>query len=299
MATASMKRKPATQRSPKKVQEDLHAAAQEPEVEAKAGEDDQYFSRAVAKAFHILDLLHLWGRPVTLNEMAQHAGLTKSSCFRLLHTLERLHFVAQQEDGRYIIAERNWVNSATQVAQALLRGPQEVARQLNEEFRETVSIGVLFTNHIEVVQTFESSRVLRMTNTVGRILPPHASSMGKAIAAFQAEAKCKQLLVSYGLQRITEHTIVDELMLRQEFEKVRSRGYAHEAEESTKDGACFGAPIMLEGGTSQRNAVAAISISMPKSRVPEGADKDHMIQRLQSAAETIGSHLSVAILKRD
>jgi IclR family acetate operon transcriptional repressor len=259
-------------------------------------EESQYFSRAVAKAFHILDLLHLWARPVTLNEVALHAGLTKSSCFRLLHTLERLHFVAQQPDGRYVVAEKHWANSSTQVTEALLRGPQEFARELSEEFRETVSIGVLFANHIEVVQTFESSRVLRMTNTVGRILPPHASSMGKAIAAFQTDSVCKQLLVSYGLQRITKCTITDELQLRQEFEKVRAQGYSCEFEESTQDGCCFGAPIVLETGAKERHVVAAISISMPKSRVPEGGDRERMIQKLCGAAESIGRHLSAGVL---
>jgi DNA-binding IclR family transcriptional regulator len=198
-----------------------------------------------------------------------------------------------------VVAKRNWMSSSAQVAQAILQGPQDVARALNEEFRETVSISVLYTNHIEVVQTFESSRVLRMANTVGRILPPHASSMGKAITAFQTEAMCKQLLVSYGLQPITKYSITDEVVLRQELEKVRAQGYAYEGEESTPDGCCFGAPIMLDTGAGERHAVAAVSISMPKSRVPEGSEREHVVKRLREVADTIGKHLIVAMLERN
>ena len=44
-----------------------------------------------------------------------------------------------------------------------------------------------FENRIEVVATVESPHLIRMGNTVGRILPPHASSLGKAVTAFQRE----------------------------------------------------------------------------------------------------------------
>ena len=263
-----------------------------------AVEDDQYFSRAVGKAFYILNVLNQSEAPVALNEMAARTGLTKSSCFRLLHTLERLRHISQGADGRYCTVEKNRVSASTLVANALLRGPQHVARALNEEFGESVSIAVLFTNHIEVVQSYESSRVLRMSNTVGRILPPHASSLGKAITAFQPDPVCRKLLVSYGLQRYTAHTITDEAVLREEFEKIRKQGYAYEGEESTWDGCCFGAPIFDGDPGGNGPAVAAISISMPKSRVPFEEAQPHMVELLLLSARTLSQSLGAALLER-
>ncbi len=255
-------------------------------------DEDQYFSRAVGKAFFILRILNQSEAPAALSEMASRAGLTKTSCFRLLHTLERLGYVAQSADGRYSAAEKHWGSSSTQVANALLRGPQNVARALSEESGESVSIAVLFTNHIEVVQSFESSRVLRMANTVGRILPPHASSLGKAIAAFQPEAVCRKLLVSYGLQRYTDYTITDESALREEFEKIRKQGYAFEREESTWDGCCYGTPVFVDGGKRQGPVVAAISLSMPKSRVPVTAPENaRTVEMLRAAAGQVSEYL--------
>ena len=266
---------------------------------AETEPESPYFSRAVSKALFILNDLNLSESALTLNEIATHASLTKSSCFRLLHTLEHLHYIVQSQDGRYAVPDQKWVSSSTQIVNAILRGPEKTARALNEEFRETVSIAVLFTNHIEVVQTFDSSRVLRMANTVGRILPPHASSLGKAITAFQPEAICKKLLVSYGMQRVTEHTIVDEVLLRHEFERIRKDGFAFEAEESTPDGCCFGAPIFVSsGGKYVGSPVAAISISMPKSRVPSGIDRTHMVSRLLEGATTLSRYLHTALLRQ-
>jgi DNA-binding IclR family transcriptional regulator len=292
MNMASKKRKTPKQTAPPKMKEKTQNSGVH-----GTPDDDQYFSRGVAKAFQILNFMHLRDKPITLNDMSAQVELTKSSCYRLLHTLQTLNLVTQRPDGHYVLERRSWGNSSTQVAEALLRESQSAARGLNEEFRETVSIAVLFTNHIEVIQTFESSKILRMANTVGRILPPHASSLGKAITAFQAEVTSRQLLVSYGLQPITCYSITDEVLLRQELDRVRAQGYAYEGEESTPDGCCFGAPIMLGAG-ADRYAAAAISISMPKSRVPEGSDREHMVQRLLEAAAVIGKDLTAAVHQR-
>lgn len=257
-------------------------------------DDDQYFSRAVGKAFLLLNNLNGAKAPVALSEITSSIGLSKSSSFRLLHTLERLKYIQQAADGRYTIAASSWVTPSMQVANMLEHSSLAPATALHEEFQETVSIAVLYTNHIEVVRVLESSFVVRMANTVGRILPPHASSMGKAIAAFQAEDVRKKLLVSYGLARFTSTTITDESSLLKEFDRIRKDNYAHEAEESTPDGCCFGAPIFLDGPY----AVAAISISMPKSRVPQGEKREHMLNKLREAAQAISAELLIAVDER-
>ena len=272
---------------PVKSVDGLSVVAAEAEIEV----DDPYFSRAVGKSFLMLNLLSLADQPLTLNQMILQAELTKSSCFRLLHTLERLEIVARTIDGRYLLKEKSVGASAARIASALLQVDQRYLRSLNEEFGETVSVAVLFTNHIEVVQTLESARVIRMANTVGRILAPHASSLGKAITAFQPEEVSRKLLVSYGLQRFTGNTITDEKLLREEFERIRERGYASESEESTLDGYCFGVPLYLQSGKSPGVAVAALSISMPKSRLPDGDARSYMVQRLLATARKISAEL--------
>jgi len=272
---------------PVKRGQDLSAVDAEAEIEG----EDPYFSRAVGKSFLMLNLLSLADEPLTLNQMTSQAELTKSSCFRLLHTLERLHLVARTVDGRYLLKEKSAGASAARITSALLQVEQQHLRSLNEEFGETVSVAVLFTNHIEVVQTLESPRVLRMANTVGRILAPHASSLGKAITAFQPEEISRKLLVSYGLQRFTANTITDERLLREEFERIREQGYASEAEESTPDGYCFGAPLFFQSGKAPGVAVAALSLSMPKSRLPEGEARSYMVQRLLTTASQVSAEL--------
>jgi IclR family acetate operon transcriptional repressor len=159
-------------------------------------------------------------------------------------------------------------------------------RELVREFRESVGLAVLFDNHIEVVYVIESPEVVRMGNTVGRIIPPHASALGKCIAAFQSEERQEQLLRSYGLVRFTPNTIVDERQLHEEFTRIVSQGYAVDAEESTLHGYCFAAPIRAPHG----EVIGAISISPPVVRLAQH-DRQAMIKRVVAAAATISETL--------
>ncbi len=178
-------------------------------------------------------------------------GLTKASAFRLLYTLESLQYLSKSPDGRYSTPPH-----------AMLRNGSESLEELAREFNETVSIAALFENHIEVLAVFESSQLIRMGNTPGRILPPNASSLGKAVSAFQPPEVTERLVRSYGIQGYTSQTITDEIALRDEFARVREQGFAEDMEESALGGRCFAAPILGAHG----HAIGAVSLSMPMIR---------------------------------
>lgn len=201
----------------------------------------------MGKAFEALDVLG--EGPIGLAGLSARLGVAKPSAFRLLHTLEALGRVAKDTEGRFT---RN----------RHLRIPREILRALADEFRETVSMAALVDNHSEVIAVVDSPHLMRMGNTVGRIVPPHASSLGKAITAFQTAPMRELLVRAYGLPGITEHTITGEIEVRREFEKIRRLGFAEDREESALGGICFAAPIL-----NGEHAVAAISMSMPKERV--------------------------------
>jgi IclR family acetate operon transcriptional repressor len=247
---------------------------------------DPYFLRAVGKALEAQEILKRSPSPLGLAEMASHLNLTKSSALRILHTLEVSKYLQRTEDGRYASRENGTHKVSGEFVERLIQAASEPLRELVREFRETVGLGVLFENHIEVVSVVESPELIRMGNTVGRILPPHASALGKCITAFQSEERRENLLRSYGVVRVTQNTIVDELKLKQEFERIALRGYSTDEEESTLQGHCFGAPIT----SSKGEVVAAISISPVLSRVPlRGREK--LIAGVVRAARAISDSL--------
>ena len=250
--------------------------------------EDPYFSRAVGKAFELLELVGRSENSLSLNDLALHLQLTKSSTFRLLHTLESLHHVVRDGQGHY-----RGVGAKSQAVQAhssqqLRAVALEPMRSLNMEFRETISLATLMGNHVEVIEVINSPHLMRMSNIVGRILPPHASSMGKAITAFQSTETRARLIESYGMTSFTPNTITDQRQLEECFEQIRDKGISYDDEENTLGGFCYGSPIIL----TDNRVTAAISLSMPKARRPDDEiDRQRIVDRLHQTAATIAKAL--------
>ena len=102
---------------------------------------------------------------------------------------------------------------------------------LNLELTETVSLAALFENRVEVVAVVESPHDIRMSNVVGHILPPNASSLGKVITAFQPPVQREGLLRSFKIYRFTDQTITDHKDLSREYENIRLQKFAIDREE--------------------------------------------------------------------
>jgi DNA-binding IclR family transcriptional regulator len=252
--------------------------------------DDKYYSKVIGRALEILAVLRKHDQPMGLAEIATHVGLAKSSVFRLLHTLEVSSYVERTSDGAYGLSSDLRVWGDGKRVTDLVDAAMPHMRALSREFGETITLAMHFDNRIEVVATLDSPHLIRMANTVGRILPPHASSLGKAITAHQPEDVVERLRRSYGNHRFTEHTITDEVALKQEYERVRTQGFSTDAEESVLEGSCFGAAVNGPEGA----VVAAISLSLPKMRLRDKAMQKKIITAVRDAAAATGRALKRA-----
>jgi IclR family acetate operon transcriptional repressor len=242
--------------------------------------DDKYYSKVIGRALDILAVLRASGRPLALGDLTRRLGLAKSSVFRLLHTLEVSGYIERTAEGAFrLTADLQGWGDGKRVTD-LVEAAMPHLRALSREFGETITLAMHFDNRIEVVATLDSPQLIRMANTVGRILPPHASSLGKAITAHQPDHVVERLRRSYGNHRFTAHSITDEVALKREYERVREQGYSTDTEESVLEGCCFGAPIMAADG----RVVAALSLSLPKMRLTDKAMGRRIIQAVRDAA---------------
>ena len=249
---------------------------------------EPYYSRAVAKALEVLEILSNAREPLSLGDITATLKLTKASTFRLLYTLEHAGYIRKIEDGRYMVAHDIRRGMQDRLGDMLLRAARPVLRDLTREFRETTGLAMLFVNHIEVVEVFESPQTVRMGNTVGRILQPHASSLGKCITAWQPDSLREHLLRSYGVSQYTANTITDENRLDREFRNIRQLGYAEDRGETCIDGHCFGAPIL----GPDRGVFAAVSISLPVSRLGDHERQAVLVKRIVESADAISRTLA-------
>lgn len=249
---------------------------------------DPYLSRAAAKALQILEFLRTQEEPVSLVDIARRIGLTRASTFRLLRTLEVSSYLTVNAMGMYAFVPEFGSGVPTQLPMRIVKSATPEIREVSRELKETVSLAVLFENRSEVVAVVESNEMIRMSNVVGHILPPNASSLGKVITAFQSQARREKLLRSFGVYRFTEHTITEPASLDQEFEQIRNTGFARDREETVYGGNCFGVPIFSPSGS----VVAAISTSIPKMRLGGIERETSIVVALSSVAKRVSLRLT-------
>lgn len=224
--------------------------------------NEQYYLRSIGRALEVLNCFD--GKaPLALKEISKSTSLPESTLFRVLLTLEKHGYLRQAMDGTYQLAPKLRFGWLVDQAYALRDKVRPELERLAQRFNETASMAYLYDDRIHVLDSIETFHEIRMSNRVGRVLPPHCSALGKAITAFQDRSLAEQIVEIYGLSRRTEHTITDRSRLFEEFSEIRRSGIAADREESVMGGICLSAAIRPAG----KPVVAAISLSTPIVRM--------------------------------
>lgn len=247
--------------------------------------NDRYFLRSIGRAVDVLNTFD-GKRPLSLMELSQQTKLPESTLFRVLLTLERRGFLNQQEDGTYQLTPKLLVGWRMEGANTLRDKARPELERLANKLNETASLAYLFDDSIHVLDCVESFHEIRISNKIGRVLPPHCSAMGKVITAFQDRALIERLLEIYGLFPRTENTIIDRDKLFKEFETIQETGVGYDREESVVGGLCISAAIRPEG----LPVLAAISVSTPLIRMTSAREQEArsaVIEAANSIAKTL------------
>jgi IclR family pca regulon transcriptional regulator len=220
------------------------------------GERPAEFVQSVQRALDVIKSFTPRHPSMTLTEVAERTRLTRGAARRFLLTLEHLGYV--RSDGRQFSLSP----AVLELGYAYLSSvhPWDAAyplmEQLSKEVEENCLAGVLEgTDVVCVART--SRRLVTVAVYVGGRVPASASSMGRAILAYQDEAEIERYLDAVRLTQVTPYTVTDKAALRDELAKVRSQGWSlveHELEEGLTS---VSAPVFGANGRS----VAALNIS--------------------------------------
>jgi DNA-binding IclR family transcriptional regulator len=243
-----------------------------------AAANEQYYLRSIGRALEVLDCFD--GKaPLALKEIGISTGLPESTLFRVLLTLEKHGYLKQSVDGTYQLAPKlrfGWLIEQANVLRDKVRPELE---RLTQRFNETVSMAYLYDDRIHVLDSIETFHEIRISNRIGRVLPPHCSAMGKAITAYQDRALAEQIVEVYGLSRRTDFTITDRARLFDEFAQIRASGIACDRQESILGGVCYSAALRPAEGP----VVAAISLSTPIVRMTPQREEETRKAVLETA----------------
>jgi DNA-binding IclR family transcriptional regulator len=250
----------------------------------------QYPIEVVDKALQMLNLFR--DQPqLRLADARDALGLTQSRAHRLMAMLVYHGFAVQDPLTRAYRPGPALIDLGLSVIRGMdLRSvARPVLEELAAEVGETIGLGMLEGAEVRYIDGIESELALRVANRIGRLLPAHATSIGKVLLSELSEETLRALYPSERLMPVTAKTIVRRSELEEELRLVRSRGYAVNSSES-EEGVCS---IAMAIRDPVRGAIAAVSIAAPIGRLPM-TQAETMAKRLAAAVARISERIAKA-----
>jgi len=244
-----------------------HDNFKECELVAKSGT----VVNSVSKALRVLDCFTPTQPELTLSQISRKLKLPKSTTLNLIRTLEVNGYLIYKDYtqtyqlGYKLMGLSYVLRSSIPVIQ--------IAIPLLEELQVKTGENVYLTSHVNgqvlYLEALYPSVRIGNYSIVGKFLPMHCTSCGKAILAYLPEEELEQVLKRWGLPAITPNTITTRERLDKELVAIRRQGYAIDIEEESLGVKCIGIPVRDATGYP----TGAVSVSGPVMNM-----SDHLIQ---------------------
>ncbi|GLQ12067.1 IclR family transcriptional regulator [Devosia yakushimensis] len=242
----------------------------------------------IGKATEVLTRIGSAPGKIGFAELSAATGIARATLYRILSALTsrgliRVDPVTQNYTLGFQfleLAQNVWSSAdLASVASAELR-------RLRDMTGETAYLAVQEKRHVLALGRFEGAHSRRSNAKLGALKPMHCTSQGKAILSALSEAQVDAIL-SDGMERFTEHTIVDAASLKTQLQIIRARGYATDDEEIVMGTRCVGAAVRDRSG----RPIAAISVAGPTYRMTvERAEQ--LGREIAEAAQRISDQLA-------
>jgi IclR family transcriptional regulator, pca regulon regulatory protein len=248
--------------------------------------DTEYLS-TLERGLSVLRAFGADNPQMTLSEVAEVTKLSPAAARRCLNTLVKLGYVAKHH--RHFLLRPEVMSFASAYLDSMSLG--ELVRPhlqaVRDETGDSSSLAVLSGYDILYLVHVSTNRMVRLAAGVGTRYPAYATSLGRAMLAFEHEDVRNHYLDTGTFKPFTEHTVTGRAELRQLFHEVRKQGYAATQDELDYGLISIAVPILDAEGRS----LAAINCSTSTSRVA----KDELVRTrlpiLMNAARAVETAL--------
>jgi DNA-binding IclR family transcriptional regulator len=195
--------------------------------------------------------------------LAKACGLNRATAWRLLKTLQARGMVTVDANGRYVLGVTAVELGGAAGPDALIAAAHPLLERMCAKTGETASLAMPAVGGLTYVDEVTPIAVLT-ASWLGRTVPLHATSTGKALLAFLPQTQLRRVLPA-TLPAFTDTTITSPTELADELAATRTRGYGTCAGELEPSLYGVSAPVLDRTG----RPLAVLSIWGPKDRVPE------------------------------
>ncbi len=249
---------------------------------------DESPSVAVERALGMLEAVAQEPDGLSNAEISRRLEIPKSSASYILRTLEKQSYLNRDpQTGKYrvglkILSLSRGALSGIDVREVAL----PIMRHLMEKTNLTCHLAILDGPEAVYIEKVEPQGFIRMDTWVGRRMRVHATSVGKALAAYIPQDRLEKILAERSMEKRTPKTITTVPRLLKELEKVRTLGYAVDDEENNLGARCVGAPVFNQQGMIE----ASLGLSGTINQV-NAQTMPRIVEALKDAARHISMQL--------
>lgn len=225
---------------------------------------DALFNQSLAKGLQVLCAFTPGHRSMTLSEIAQRTGMSKSSAQRSVHTLQTLGYV-----GKHAITQRFCLLPKVVElgfhylhAHPLIHAAHSYLAQLARDSGETATLTEPVGEHMLYLAQVLTTQHVPVLTPVGTLVPIYASSCGRAYLSHLPTMQWQDALQAMERPARTRHTLIQVSDIVQRLHQCREQGYATNCEELFLGDMGIAAPVLNARG----DVVGAVHIAPPISR---------------------------------
>jgi IclR family acetate operon transcriptional repressor len=243
--------------------------------------------QSVRRAFAVLQSLSLG--PAGVSEIAERTDLPKSTVSRLLSTLVEVGAVEQSDLlGVYGLGELIIdLSSAASPGRNLIAIVRPHLVELVDHVGEAAGLGMLEAGQVYYHDQVDGDHQVQVRDWTGESVDAHVVSSGLVLLAYATDDVRSEFLAG-PLERWTEHSVTDPVLVARRFEEARRAGFAWVYEEMSEGLNSVAAPIFNPAGM----AIAAIHVHGPSYRFPEPGKSAAIAAAVVATAQRITDRLA-------
>jgi len=233
-------------------------------MSASSPEDSPLFVSALARGISVLHAFSESRPAMTLPELAEATGLTKSAVQRFAHTLWTLGYLRKHPASKKFSLAPLSLELGMRYTQTstLVLGGNPFLHSLNRTSQETCSLAEPDGTDMVYVARFATHKQMFVHMPVGMRLPLYCTAAGRAVLSRLEPARARALLERCRRVPHTASTLTDMDALMHELDFARRHGYARSDSEFYPGDITISAPVLDAGDTP----IGSVNVSVPSSR---------------------------------
>lgn len=238
--------------------------------------------QTINRAVQVLKVFSFNEKELSLTEISERLGISKSSIQRILYTLTEEGFLEKNERSKtYKLGmELYFLGNLVESNSHLLSITKKFMQELNTKTGETITLNIIHNNKRKCIAYEHAKHELTTLSYISKESPLYAGASAKVLLANLPEIQRENIIEHLKLKQLTDYTVINKDCLRKQLSTIREQGYAITKNERILGVYAISAPIK----NRLNDVIASMTITIPLIRVDKSRIEQYVEFILESAA---------------